>query len=91
MSDHEAIVFNLSILDEANLHLTHKVFLYHKATMQNMKEFSKKFQNSFLQSDLNSKSVEIMWIEFKEVIYNTISEYLRMYNTSISMFYTIKE
>ena len=76
MSDHDAIVFNLLETYIPTQQHPHKVFLYHKANMERIKADLLIFQNDFLQSDLNSKCIEVMWNEFKQAIHSTISKHV---------------
>ena len=76
MSDHDAIVFNLLEIYIPTQQHPHKVFLYHKANMERIKADLLIFQNDFLQSDLNSRCIEVMWNEFKQAIHSTISKHV---------------
>ena len=76
MSDHDAIVFSFSINHVPDQQPPRKVFLYHKADVEGIKANLLNFQNSFLQQDSSSVNVEVMWNDFKEAVYNTISKHV---------------
>ena len=73
MSDHEAITFHVDTHSRINYSKTeHKVALYHKANLENIKRDLLEFQAMFFENDPYSKSVEQNWTDFKKVINDTI-------------------
>ena len=73
MSDHEAIIFSIHtacklIQNKAE----HRIPLYHKADITNIKNYLTKFQNTFIASDPLSRSVEQNWLEFKAAITESV-------------------
>ena len=68
MSDHEAITFHVDIASRITYSITdHKVALYHKADLENIKGDLLQFQ-MFLENDPYSKSVEQNWSDFKRAV-----------------------
>ena len=77
ISDHDAIQFQLSITHKSTAQKPpHKVALYHRCNLANIKRDLQEFANHFLQSDLASKSVDSMWSEFKDAIYECIDKHV---------------
>jgi len=77
MSDHEAIVFNCTI-NNANFKTKpdHKVALYHRANLDNIKGDLLEFQTSFITNDPYGKTVEQNWTDFKNAINTSVAEHV---------------
>ena len=76
MSDHDAVVFSFSINHVPDQQPPHMAFLYHRADVERIKADLLNFQNSFLQQDPSLMNVKVMWNDFKEAVYNTISKHV---------------
>ena len=77
ISDHDAIQFQLSVTHKSAIHKPpHKVALYHRCDLTNIKRDLQDFANYFLQSDSTSKSVDTMWSEFKDAIHECIDKHV---------------
>ena len=75
MSDHEAITFHVDTDNKINYSkMEHKVALYHKANLENIKRDLLKLQTVFFENDPYIKSVEQNWANFKTVINDTITK-----------------
>jgi len=76
MSDHDAVIFKFSMNYVPDHQPPHKVFLYHQANVEGLKTDLLDFKNSFLQHDLITMDVEVMWKEFKDAIHESISKHI---------------
>ena len=77
ISDHGAVQFQLSIIHKSIARKPpHKVALYHRCNLANIKRDLQEFVNRFLLSDLASKSVNSMWSEFKDTIHECIDKHV---------------
>ena len=75
MSDHEAIVFNLNLYSKnTNVRSKHRVAVYHKANLVNIKKDLVEFHNLFFESDPYTKTVEQNWTKFKNAVSNSASK-----------------
>ena len=52
----------------------HKVALYHKCDLTNIKRDLQGFTNYFQQSDIAFKCIDTMWSEFTDAIYECIDK-----------------
>jgi len=74
MSDHEAIASKLTIGKKRSISAKRKIYLYHKANLDEIKARLHSFHSSFVSSNPYDRSVEENWILFKQCILNTIDE-----------------
>ena len=77
MSDHEAVVFHHNI-DNTNINTKseHKVALYHRANLENIKRDLLEFQTHFLGNDPYCKTVEQNWTDLKGVINDSVAKHV---------------
>jgi len=77
MSDHEAVVFcydlENTIIDTKP---EHKVALYHRASLDDIRSDLLEFQTDFLASDPYSKTVEENWTHLKSAINDSVTKYV---------------
>ena len=67
---------HLCTLRTSQVQVWDEAFLYHKADVEGIKADLLNFQNSFLQQNPSLIDVEVMWNDFKEAVYNTISKHV---------------
>ena len=77
MSDHEAVVFHHNIDNTTiNTKSEHKVALYHRANLENIKRDLLEFQTYFLGNDPYCKTVEQNWTDLKGVIDDNVAKHM---------------
>ena len=77
ISDHDAIIFDLHItLKPTTGKNQHSVALYHKGDVQSIKNDLVTFSNNFLNSDLQSRTVNQLWQEFKEAVDKAVIDHV---------------
>ena len=77
ISDHDAVQFQLSITHKPTVHKPpHKVALYHRCNLDDIKRDLQEFAHQFQHSDLASKTVDTMWLEFKHAIHKCINKHV---------------
>jgi len=74
MSDHEAITSKLTIGNKRPTTAKRKVYLYHKANLDEIKTRLQSFCDSFLSSNPNERSVEENWTLLKQCLLDTIDD-----------------
>ena len=74
MSDHEAITSKLVIGNKRPITVKRKIYLYHKANLDEIKVRIQSFHDVFLSNDPFERPVEENWILFKQCILDTIDE-----------------
>ena len=77
MSDHEAVVFYFDVQNKTiNTKSEHKVALYHKANLENIKRDLLEFHNYFFEHDPYTQSVEQNWNKLKSAITDSITKHV---------------
>ena len=66
MSDHVAIASKLTIGKKRSISAKQKIYLYHKANLDEIKARLHSFHSSFVSSNPYDRSVEENWILFKQ-------------------------
>ena len=75
MSDHEGVVFYFDVQNKIiNTKCEHKVALYHKANLENIKRDLIEFHNYFFEHDPYTQSVEQNWNKLKSAITDSITK-----------------
>ena len=65
ISDHEIPMIDVNVRPLRNKQIPRKIFLYHKADIDKLKEEAATFSRKFLESDHSDRNVEDMWQNFK--------------------------
>ncbi|XP_033628827.1 uncharacterized protein LOC117291298 [Asterias rubens] len=76
ISDHEVVLFTLNLKPKLNKKVPRKVYLYGKANMENLRADMTNFQDSFLNSDPDSRNVQTNWNMFKEKISELMEKHI---------------
>ena len=74
MSDHEAVTFKLNIRRKQLIPSKRKIYLYHKANFELIRERIQNFQTSFLQNNSLENTVEENCNQMKSCILTTIED-----------------
>ena len=76
ISDHEVVLVTLNLKPKLNKKVQRKVYLYGKANMENLRADMTNFQDSFLNSDPDSRNVQTNWNMFKEKISELMEKHI---------------
>ena len=77
MSDHEALAFHLDLSQKSSQAIIqHKVALYYKANIAQIKKDLSIFQQIFLSSNPLSRSVDQNWQELKQAINDAVLKHV---------------
>ena len=77
ISHHDATTFDFDIIHKSTSSINqHEVALYHKGDLQSIKNDLITFEEDFLHSDPQSRSVKQLWQEFKQAITKVVLDHV---------------